>query len=57
VQVGTAIFADSTLPVRLVDELAAECRRRGLTRYAPLIGTALPKRAAAPSSKGVEYRP
>ena len=28
VQVGTAIFADPTLPVRLVDELAAECRRR-----------------------------
>ena len=57
VQVGTAIFADPTLPVRLVDELAAECRRRGLAGYAPLIGTALPKRAAAPSSKGVEYRP
>ena len=30
VQVGTAIFADPTLPVRLVDELEAECRRRGL---------------------------
>jgi dihydroorotate dehydrogenase (NAD+) catalytic subunit len=57
VQVGTAIFADPTLPVRLVDELAAECRRRGLTSFEPLIGTALPKRAAAPSSKGVEYRP
>jgi dihydroorotate dehydrogenase (NAD+) catalytic subunit len=57
VQVGTAIFADPTLPVRLVDELAADCRRRGLTSYAPLIGTALPRRAAAPSSKGVEYRP
>jgi dihydroorotate dehydrogenase (NAD+) catalytic subunit len=57
VQVGTAIFADPTLPVRLVDELAAECHRRGLTSFEPLIGTALPKRAAAPSSKGVEYRP
>ena len=57
VQVGTAIFADPTLPVRLVDELAAECRRRGLAGYAGLIGTALPKRASAPSSKGVEYRP
>ncbi|HYK95165.1 MAG TPA: dihydroorotate dehydrogenase [Candidatus Dormibacteraeota bacterium] len=57
VQVGTAIFADPTLPVRLVDELAAECRHRGLTSFAPLIGTALPKRPAAPSSKGVEYRP
>lgn len=57
VQVGTAIFADPTLPVRLVDELAGECRRRGLASYDPLIGTALPKRASAPSSKGVEYRP
>jgi dihydroorotate dehydrogenase (NAD+) catalytic subunit len=57
VQVGTAIFADPTLPVRLVDELTGECRRRGLSSYRPLIGTALPKRASAPSSKGVEYRP
>jgi len=57
VQVGTAIFADPTLPVRLVDELADACRARGLASYRPLIGTALPKRTGAPSSKGVEYRP
>jgi len=57
VQVGTAIFADPALPVRLVGELADECRRRGLDSYRPLIGTALPKRAAPPSSRGVEYRP
>jgi dihydroorotate dehydrogenase (NAD+) catalytic subunit len=57
VQVGTAIFADPTLPVRLIDELGAECRRRGLGSYAPLIGTALPKRPGVPSAKGVEYRP
>ncbi len=57
VQVGTAIFADPTLPVRLVDELAAECRSRGLASYDALIGTALPKKAGAPSAKGVEYRP
>jgi dihydroorotate dehydrogenase (NAD+) catalytic subunit len=57
VQVGTAIFADPGLPVRLIDELDAECRRRGLESYAPLIGTALPKKPGAPSSKGVEYRP
>jgi dihydroorotate dehydrogenase (NAD+) catalytic subunit len=57
VQVGTAIFADPTLPVRLVDELAGECRRQGLTSYRELVGTALPKRPGAPSSKGVEYRP
>jgi dihydroorotate dehydrogenase (NAD+) catalytic subunit len=57
VQVGTAIFADPTLPVRLVDELSGECRRRGLTSYAGMIGTALPRKPGAPSSKGVEYRP
>jgi dihydroorotate dehydrogenase (NAD+) catalytic subunit len=57
VQVGTAIFADPTLPVRLVDQLAEECRLRGLVSYEPLTGTALPKKASAPSAKGVEYRP
>jgi dihydroorotate dehydrogenase (NAD+) catalytic subunit len=57
VQVGTAIFADPTLPVRLVDELAAECRLRGMNSYRDLIGTALPPKPATPSSKGVEYRP
>ncbi|HEV2005113.1 MAG TPA: dihydroorotate dehydrogenase [Candidatus Limnocylindrales bacterium] len=57
VQVGTAIFADPTLPVRLVDELADDCRRRGLTSYRPLVGTALPARAGTPSARGVEYRP
>ena len=57
VQVGTAIFADPTLPVRLVDELAAECRRVRVRTHLELVGTALPKRAGAPSAKGVEYRP
>ena len=57
VQVGTAIFADPTLPVRLVDELAVECGRRGMATYRDLIGTALPARTGQPSSKGVEYRP
>jgi len=57
VQVGTAIFADPTLPVRLVDELTEACRARGLSTYADLIGTALPRKPGAPSSKGVEYRP
>ncbi len=57
VQVGTAIFADPTLPVRLIDELAAECRRVAVGSHRDLVGTALPKRAAAPSAKGVEYRP
>jgi dihydroorotate dehydrogenase (NAD+) catalytic subunit len=57
VQVGTAIFADPTLPVRLVDELEAECRRVGVASHRDLVGTALPKRPGAPSVKGVEYRP
>jgi dihydroorotate dehydrogenase (NAD+) catalytic subunit len=57
VQVGTAIFADPVLPVRLVDELAAECRRLGVGSYRDLIGTALPKRPGPASAAGVEYRP
>jgi dihydroorotate dehydrogenase (NAD+) catalytic subunit len=57
VQVGTAIFADPTLPLRLIDELAAEAGRRGMGSYRELIGTALPARTGLPSAKGVEYRP
>ena len=57
VQVGTAIFADPALPVRLIGELGAECRRRGLASHRPLVGTALPKRATATSARGAEYRP
>jgi dihydroorotate dehydrogenase (NAD+) catalytic subunit len=57
VQVGTAIFADPALPVRLVDALADECGRRGLTSYRDLIGTVLPPKTGQPSAKGVEYRP
>jgi dihydroorotate dehydrogenase (NAD+) catalytic subunit len=57
VQVGTAIFADPTLPVRLVDELADACRARGVASHRDLVGTALPKKPAAPSAKGVEYKP
>ncbi len=57
VQVGTAIFADPTLPVRLVTELEAVCRTRHLVSHRALVGTALPKRPSSPSSKGVEYRP
>lgn len=57
VQVGTAIFADPELPVRLADELRAECLRRSLPSYSALVGTALPRRTVSPSAKGVEYRP
>ncbi len=57
VQVGTSLFADPELPVRLAEELRVECRRRGLSTCESLIGTALPKRSGPPSVKGVEYRP
>src|SRR4051794_25869155 len=57
VQVGTAVFADPTLPVRLVDELAAAAGQAGHDSYRPFIGSALPGRPGAPSAKGVEYRP
>lgn len=57
VQVGTAIFADPTLPVRLVDELAGHCAAHGHTSFRALVGTALPRKAGPPSAKGVEYRP
>jgi dihydroorotate dehydrogenase (NAD+) catalytic subunit len=57
VGVGTALFADPSLAIRLIDELTAECHRRGLDSYRPLVGTALPKRKLAPSSRSVEYHP
>ena len=57
VQVGTAIFADPEVPLRIVDELRAYCAARGLASHLPLVGSALPARPNRPSSKGVEYRP
>ena len=57
VQVGTAIFADPTLPVRLVDELADECGRRGMTTYRPDRHGPPEEAGGQPSAKGVEYRP
>jgi dihydroorotate dehydrogenase (NAD+) catalytic subunit len=57
VQVGTALFADPTLPVRLIDELAAWCGAQGLASHRELIGRALPAGRDRPSAKGVEYRP
>ena len=38
VGVGVAALADPRLPVSLADELAAECRRRGLSGYASFVG-------------------
>ncbi|MGI8927892.1 MAG: dihydroorotate dehydrogenase [Candidatus Limnocylindrales bacterium] len=57
VQVGTAVFADPVLPLRLVDELAAWCIERGYGSHQDVIGAALPERRQKPSVKGVEYRP
>lgn len=57
VQVGTAIFADPGLPLRLIDELAAWCAEHGLVSVTQLTGSALPQSRDRPSVKGVEYRP
>ncbi|MGH2467617.1 MAG: dihydroorotate dehydrogenase [Candidatus Limnocylindrales bacterium] len=56
IQVGTAIFADPGLPVRLADELAAWCAAQGLASHREIIGAALPGRDRS-SARGVEYRP
>jgi dihydroorotate dehydrogenase (NAD+) catalytic subunit len=57
VQVGTAVFADPVLPLRLVDELEAWCAHEGIASHRELVGAALPRRRDRPSVKGVEYRP
>jgi dihydroorotate dehydrogenase (NAD+) catalytic subunit len=55
VGVGVAALADPMLPVRLADELADACRARGLDSVRGLVGTALPAKAAPPSTRGAEY--
>lgn len=57
VQVGTAVFADPVLPLRLAEELAAWCVENGYASHREVIGAALPGRRERPSVKGVEYRP
>jgi dihydroorotate dehydrogenase (NAD+) catalytic subunit len=57
VQVGTAVFADPLLPLRLVDELEAWCGEQGLGSHRELVGAALPSRRDKPSARGAEYRP
>ena len=57
VQVGTAVFADPVLPIKLVDELAAWCATKGYESHRDVVGAALPERRSKPSVKGVEYRP
>ncbi|HUG46923.1 MAG TPA: dihydroorotate dehydrogenase [Candidatus Limnocylindria bacterium] len=56
-QVGTAVFADPLLPLRLIDELDAWCAEQGLGSHLEVVGAALPRRRERPSTKGVEYRP
>lgn len=55
VGVGVAALAEPMLPVRLADELADACRARGVAAVADLVGTALPRRASPPSTRGAEY--
>jgi len=57
VQVGTAVFADPGLPVRLIGEIEAWLAERGYGTPREIVGTALPQRRDKPSVKGVEYRP
>jgi len=57
VQVGTAVFADPLLPVRLSEELGAWCMANGHASQRELVGAALPAGRERPSVKGVEYRP
>ena len=57
VQVGTAVFADPVLPVRIIDELEAWLAQRGYGTPREIVGAALPQRRDKPSVKGVEYRP
>jgi dihydroorotate dehydrogenase (NAD+) catalytic subunit len=57
VQVGTAVFADPVLPLRLIDELAAWCAEHGHSSHRDIVGAALPERRDKPSVKVSEYRP
>jgi dihydroorotate dehydrogenase (NAD+) catalytic subunit len=57
VQVGTAVFADPMLPLRLVDELADWCAEHAYSSHREVVGAALPQRREKPSVKVSEYRP
>lgn len=56
VQVGTALFADPALPLRLIHELEAYCLDQGLGTYLELVGLAQRKGRGRSSTKGAEYR-
>ena len=55
VGIGVAALADPMLPVRLADEIADACRAAGVADVGELVGTALPAKPGAPSSRGAEY--
>jgi len=57
VQVGTAVFADPVLPLKLADELAEWCAANDYASHRDIIGAALPERRSKPSIKSSEYRP
>lgn len=57
VAVGTALFVDPALPLRLAQELEAYCLHQGLDSYLELVGLAQPKGRGRPSTKGAEYLP
>ena len=57
VGIGTALFADPGLPVRLAAELAEYCRAHGLHSHRELVGAALPTGRGRPGARGAEYRP
>ena len=57
VQVGTAIFADPQLPLKLVDDLVEWLTTNGYGSHREIVGSALPARRQKSSVKGAEYRP
>jgi dihydroorotate dehydrogenase (NAD+) catalytic subunit len=44
IQVGTGIFVDPSIPIRLIDGLTDWMARHGVLSLADLVGTALPGR-------------
>ncbi|HEU5431161.1 MAG TPA: dihydroorotate dehydrogenase [Thermomicrobiales bacterium] len=58
IQVGTGIFIDPSLPIRLIDDLAAWMTRHGVRRLDEIVGAALPagtgasRLAAAETGRG-----
>ncbi|HEX5497651.1 MAG TPA: hypothetical protein VFX03_00430, partial [Thermomicrobiales bacterium] len=54
VQIGTGIFVDPGLPIRLIDELQAWMTRHGVRRLDEIVGAALPAGTGAARLAGVE---